>query len=381
VIDRDEALARDAADELAPWRERFVIPDPGLVYLDGNSLGMAPRAVVDAVVDVMQGDWAGGLIRSWDHWVDLPQRVGATLAPLLGVDGDEVIVHDSTTINLYQLVHAALALRPDRGVIAIEDTDFSTNRYAVAGIGAATGHEVRHDVERLDDVAVVVRSLVDYRTAAIVDLAGETTRATAAGALVIWDLSHAIGLLELDLHRAGVELAVGCTYKFLGAGPGAPGWSYVTRSLQSRIEQPLWGWFGQEEQFAMGPSYVPRDDIGRLLVGTPGILGLAAVQAGAELVAAAGIGAIRHKATALTGFALELCDQWGLASPTPRNPECRGGHVSVRHPDAAALTRQLAHRGVITDHRPPDLVRLGCAPLTTRFTDVYDGLAALADLA
>ncbi len=381
MISRDDAAAQDGGDPLAPWRERFVIADPDLVYLDGNSLGRAPQAALDAVAEVMAGPWARGLISSWEQWLDLPQEVGATLAPLLGVDGDEVIVHDSTTINLYQLVHAALRLRPDRRVVAVDAAEFPTDRYVVDGIAARTGCEVRHGFDRLDDVAVVVRSLVDYRTAEVVDLAGETTRARDAGALVVWDLSHAVGLLDLDLHGAGVELAVGCSYKFLCGGPGAPAWSYVHRPLIEQIDQPVWGWFGQDDQFAMGPDHRPRPDLGRLLIGTTGVLGLTAARAGIELVAECGIAPIRAKAVALTRLALDLCDQWGLETPTPRADHRRGGHVAVRHPDAAALTPRLAAGGVVVDFRAPDLLRLGCSPLTTRFTDVWDGVARIADLA
>jgi len=277
-------------------------------------------------------------------------------------------------------VHAALALRPGRGVLAIAAEDFPSDRYVVDGIAAASGRTVRHGFDRLSDVAVVVRSAVDYRTAERFDLAAETARARAAGALVVWDLSHAAGALALDLAESGVELAVGCTYKFLNGGPGAPAFSYVTRALQREITQPIWGWFGQRDQFAMGPSYRPREDVGRLLVGTPSILALAAAEAGIELAAAAGITAIAGKSAALTGFALELCDRLGLATSTPREPGRHGAHVAVVHPAARALTAALIARGVVPDFREPDIVRLGLSPLTTRFVDVHDGLATLAEL-
>ncbi len=377
---RARALALDEADPLAGWRDEFLIPDPALVYLDGNSLGRTPKRTLERLHRVMTEEWGEGLIRSWAHWLDLPQRVGDKLAPLLGARPGEVVVHDSTSVNLYQLVHAALALRPERRVLAIAAEDFPSDRYVVEGIAAARGRSVRHGFDRLDDVAVVVRSAVDYRTAERIDLAAETARARAAGALVIWDLSHAAGALELELAAAGVELAVGCTYKFLNGGPGAPAFSYVARALQQQISQPIWGWFGQRDQFAMGPSYQPREDVGRLLVGTPSILALAAAEAGIELAAAAGIAAIAGKAAALTGFALVLCDRFGLESRTPREPNRRGAHVAVVHPAARALTTALIARGVVPDFREPDLVRLGLSPLTTRFVDVHDGLATLAEL-
>jgi kynureninase len=379
VFSRDHAAALDAADPLAFWRDDFFVGDPDLVYLDGNSLGRPARRTIQAMERAI-AEWSSELIEGWDHWLDLPFEAGAALAPLLGVDGDEVVVHDSTSVNLYQLIHAALALRPDRRVIAVDPEDFPSDRYLVASIARSQGLDVRSRFDRLDDVAVVVRSLVDYRTAEVADLAGETQRAVDAGALVIWDLSHAVGVLELDLHAAGVELAVGCTYKFLGSGPGGPGWAYIARHLVHDLDQPLWGWFGRDDQFGMGPDYVPRPDIGRLLVGTPGIVALTGAKAAIEVVAEAGIGAIQAKAQELTGFGLDLVDELGLDSPTPRDAASRGGHFAVRHPEAERVKVAMTERGIITDFREPDLVRLGCSPLTTRFTDVYDGVAAIAAL-
>ena len=251
MLTRDDALELDAADLLAGWRDEFVIPDNSLVYLDGNSLGMMPRRTLARLESVMRDEWAGGLIRSWEHWVDMPQRVGDRLAPLIGALPGEVAVHDSTTVNLYQLVDAACALHPDRGVIAISPSEFPTDRYVVDGVGRARGMRVSDDFDDLDDVAVVVRSVVDYRTAEVVDVTGETARTKAAGAIALWDLSHAAGVLVVDLAWAGVELAVGCTYKYLNGGPGAPAFSYVARSLQSTLAQPIWGWFAQADQFDM----------------------------------------------------------------------------------------------------------------------------------
>jgi kynureninase len=383
---RERALALDAIDPLAAWRDQFDLTAPGLagrdlIYLDGNSLGRTPLRTIERIDTVVRGEWARDLIRSWDHWLDLPQRVGDRLAPLIGAADGEVAVHDSTSVNLYQLVHGALAMRPDRAVIAIDAHDFPSDRYIVDGIAAATGRTVRHGFDRLDDVAVVVRSMVDYRTAEVVDIATETARATAAGALVIWDLSHAAGVLAVDLHGAGAQLAVGCTYKFLNGGPGAPAFTYVAHELQSLITQPIWGWFSQRDQFAMGPEYQPRPDIGRMLIGTPSILALAAADAGISVSSDAGIDAIAAKATALTGFGIDLCDQWGLSTCTPREASRRGGHISVVHPQARQLCRRLIDEcGVIPDFREPDIVRLGMSPLTTRFVDVHDGIEHIARL-
>jgi kynureninase len=382
VISRDDALALDAADQLAGWRECFVTPDE-LVYLDGNSLGMAPRAALDRLAGVAAGEWAHGLIRSWDqcHWLDVPTRVGDRLAPIVGAPAGSIVVHDSTTVSLYQLVHAALAWRPDRTVIAVEPAEFPTDRYVVAGIAQSTGMTIRSGFVDLGDVAVVVRSLVDYRTAAVVDLNAETARATEAGAIVVWDLSHAAGAVEVDLAAARVDLAVGCTYKFLHGGPGAPAWSYVAPERQPELDQPMWGWFAQRDQFEMGDRFDPQPDIRRLLLGTPGILGLTTAEVGIGLIADAGMAAIAAKGRALTEFALDMCRDHGLESPTPADPARRGAHVAVTVRDADAVHAELTRRGVITDVRRPDLIRLGCAALTTRFVDVFDGVTALSEVA
>ena len=379
MLTRADALALDANDPLASWRDEFVVTDESLVYLDGNSLGMMPRRTVARLQRVLNDEWAGGLIRSWDGWLDMPRRVGDRLAPIIGARRGEVAVHDSTTVNLYQLVDAACALRTDRAAIAISSADFPTDRYVVDGIANARGLEVRDGFEHLDDVAVAVRSVVDYRTAEVVtDLAGETARAAAAGCLSLWDPSHAAGVLQVDLSAAGVQLAVGCTYKYLNGGPGAPAFSYVATELQSTLPQPIWGWFAQIDQFEMGPTFSAHADIRRVLLGTPSILALAAAEEGIAVTVEAGIEAIEAKAQALTGFGIDLSDHLHLLTSTPRNPLRRGGHFAVKHPNAGRLVTELVVKGVITDFRGPDIVRIGCSPLTTRFTDVFDGLTMLA---
>ncbi len=382
MITRDDALALDAADPLAPFRDRFHIPDPTVIYLDGNSLGMPPKRTLERLTEVYNDDWATGLIRSWDHWLDMPQRVGDVLAPLIGAGPGEVVLHDNTTLNVYQAVHAAIGLSVTRGqhrtVIAISEDDFPTDRYVVDGIAEALGFTVRHGFEQLDDVAVMVRSVIDYRTAELVDVAAETARAHAAGAMAVWDLSHAVGAIDIDLHACGVQLAIGCSYKFLNGGPGASAWTYVAQELHTTIRQPIWGWYANEDMFAMGPTFRPRPDIARMMLGTPAILALTAAEVGIALSAEAGMPAIHAKGSALTGLAIELCDQHGLATPTPRDPARRGNHVAVQHPNAKQIVRELTARGVIFDFREPNIIRAGCSPLTTRFVDVYDGLAAVA---
>lgn len=377
----DQAGALDAVDPLAQWREAFHIADPELAYLDGNSLGMPPRRTLERIEALIAGDWGRGLIRSWEHWRDLPQQVGDQLAPLIGAGPGEVVVHDSVTVDLYQLVRAALGLRRGRSVIAIDPGDFPTDRYVVDGIAAAGGLTVRAGFDELQDVAVVVRSMVDYRTAEIVDIAAETGRAADAGALVVWDLSHAAGVHPVGLRAAGAQLAVGCTYKFLNGGPGSPAFSYVAADLIPHVASPIQGWFSQTDQFTMGPVYRPRPDIGRLLLGTPSILALTGAQCGIEVTAEAGIEAIRTKSVALGRFGLECCDALGLPTTTPRDDERRGGHICVHDPHAELLTRRLFdERAVLADFREPDVVRLGCSPLTTRFGDIARATVAIAEL-
>ena len=375
----EEAGALDDADPLARWREEFVIADPELAYLDGNSLGMPTKRAFERVEQVMRDDWASGLIRSWDHWLDWPQRVGDALAPLIGAAPGEVVVHDSTSVNLFQLINAAIGLRPDRNVLAVDPADFPTDRYIVESIAAARNMEVRAGFDRLDDVAVAVRSMVDYRSAEIVDVATESARAREAGAVVVWDLSHAAGLLPVRVDEVGIDLAVGCTYKFLNGGPGAPAFTFVRTGLIEQLDEPFHGWFAQTDQFAMGDTFAPRPDIGRFRIGTPAILSLVAAQAGIEVSAAAGIEAIRAKSVELGRFGLRCCDALGLATSTPRDDERRGGHLCVHEPDARRIVAEMAERdGVLADFREPDVVRLGCSPLTTRFADVARATIAVA---
>lgn len=385
MMDAQQLMVRarelDVADPLAGWRDEFDIPDRELAYLDGNSLGMPPRRTLERVTAMLRDGWAAELINGWDHWLDMPQRVGDMLAPLIGAAPGEVVVHDSVTVNAYQLVRAALLLRPERRVIAIDPGDFPTDRYVVEGIAAADGREVRSGFDSLDDVAVVLRSMIDYRTAEIVDIADETARITDAGALVIWDLSHAAGVHPVGLHAAGAQLAIGCTYKFLNGGPGSLGFAYVARDLIDEIANPIRGWFSQHDQFAMESAYRPRDDIGRLLLGTPSIIALTATQCGIEVTAEAGIEAIRAKSVALGRFGLDCCEALGLRTSAPREDARRGGHLCVHEPSARDLTRRLfTEREVLADYRDPDVIRLGCSPLTTRFADVARATIAIAQL-
>jgi kynureninase len=401
----ERAAALDAADPLAPFRERFAPAEPGLVYLDGNSLGRPTRAAIERV-RALTDLWATRLIRGWDEgWLELPTRVGDLLASgVLGARAGAVLVTDSTTVNLYRLASAALDTQAGRRAIVIERAEFPTDRYVVEGLARERDLEIRwlegDPIEGLatdavraalddraaheDGVALVVLSAVNYRSAAIADIRGVTDSAREAGALVLWDLSHAAGSIPLDLDRNGVDLAVGCTYKFLNGGPGAPAFLFVGRELQERLRPPIQGWMAQTDQFDMGPTFRPRPGIDGWQVGTPGILGLTAAQAGIELVAEAGIDRIRAKGIALAGYAVDLLDAWlaplGCSLGSPRDPARRGAHVAIRHPDAKELSSALAERGVLTDFRAPDSIRIGLSPLTTSFADVRAGLAALREL-
>ena len=386
--DRSVAEQFDAADALGGWRERFVLRDPALINLDGNSLGMTPIATVDAMRRVIEEQWAGDLITSWweNDWLDLPLTVGNELAPLLGAAEGTVAVHDSTTVGIFQLLNVALDLPAAGGgprppVLAFASSEFPTDRYAAEGVARLRNGTVRPRLDDLDGVGVVIRSMVDYRSAEICDVAAETKRANDAGAITVWDLSHAVGVLDLDLPALGVDLAVGCTYKFLNGGPGAPGFTYVAPYLQHDVTQPIWGWFGQTDQFAMDNAFDPRPGIGRLLHGTPGILGLTAARSGIATTVEAGIGAIAAKARAITQYGIAVADAVGLTVASPKDAAMRGGHVAIRHPDAVRIHRELEVRGVIVDMRDPDILRLGMSPLTTRFVDVYDALLHLANLA
>ncbi len=395
----ERARALDAADPLGSFRARFAIAAPDVVYFDGNSLGRPPLAALAAVARVAAREWPGELIRGWDHWLEAPLRVGDVLASgILGAEPGEVVVTDSTTVNLFRLASAALDARPGRRAIAIAAEEFPTARYVVEGLAASRDLEIRwladdpiegisteSIAQVLDDgLALLVISEVNYRSAAIVDVAAVTARAREVGALVLWDLSHSAGAIPVELTARGVDLAVGCTYKYLNGGPGAPAFLYVRRALQDELRPPIQGWFAQAGQFEMGPRFARRPGIGGWLVGTPGMLGLAAAEAGIALSAEAGIDRIRAKGIALTTYAIELLDAWlaplGCSLGSPRAAARRGNHVAIRHPDARQLTSQLIERGVIPDFRAPDSIRTGLSPLTTSFEEVHRGLGVLRGL-
>lgn len=390
------ARALDAADALAGFRDRFVIADPNLVYLSGHSLGRLPRVTRDRLRQAVAREWGEQLLSGWDRWIGLAREAGDVLATgVLGVAPGEVILSDSTSINLYKLAIAALDVRPGRRVILTDDDNFSSDRYVLQGIAAARGYTVRtvpadmdtgvslSDIQAAlrDDVALVALSHMAYRSGALADLVGITAAAHRAGAMVLWDLSHSAGATLTPLRQAGADLAVGSTYKYLNAGPGAPAFLFVRADLQTQLRQPIWGWFGQRDQFAMGPDYDPVESIDRFLVGTPPVLAYYGVLEGARLAAEAGIDAIATKAAALTSYAVELVDTWlaphGFALASPRDPAHRGAHVTLHHPDAWRVYQAWKAARVVPDFRTPDRIRVGLAPLYTRFVDVHEAVRRL----
>jgi kynureninase len=403
ALSRAAAEAADAADELAGFRSRFAGTDdesPGrLLYLDGNSLGRMPRETPGAIARVVEEEWGRGLVGSWSSWIGLATSVGDRLAQgVLGARPGEVLVGDSTTVNLFKLLHAAIDVRPGRDVVVSCADDFPTDRYVAASVARSRGLELREvpaDLDAgpdpdllgaaLDDrAAVLVLSHVAYRSGALADLAGITSRARDAGVLVVWDLSHSVGSVPLQLAASGADLAVGCTYKYLNGGPGAPAFLYVRRELQESLRSPIAGWFGAREQFEMGPVYEPAEGIERFGAGTPPVLGLAAADVGARITAEAGIGRLATKGRALGELVVALADSWlaphGVVLASPRDPDRRGGHVTLAHPQAWQLTQALIARQVVPDFRTPDRVRLGPAPLYTRFVDVWDALDRVRDV-
>ncbi|MGI8791759.1 MAG: kynureninase [Acidimicrobiales bacterium] len=386
---RTEAEALDATDPLRWLRDEFVIANDGLIYLDGNSLGRLPRRTERRLSSVVTEGWGSGLVSSWDSWVKDPTDVGDRLgAALLGVSGGQTVVGDSTTINLFKLAHAALDAARGQGVVT-DRGNFPTDRYVLAAVARARGADLRvvddpSIYEPRESDGLVSFSAVDYRTGALLDMNDITERAHRVGALALWDLSHAVGVVPLDLDALGVDMAVGCTYKYLNAGPGAPAFAYVRHDLQAAIDPVIPGWFGHADRFAMGPDYVPGPGVARLLTGTPDVLGLAAVDEGLRLLSEAGLGALRRKSLALTDLVMAMVDvigpEFGLDVVTPRQPEHRGAHVSVRHPQAWEICQALRARNVVPDFREPDLLRMCPAPAYTRFVDAWDGVRVLGEV-
>jgi kynureninase len=385
-MDRQAALARDAADALAPLRARFALPE-GVIYLDGNSLGALPGATAARLAEAVREEWGRGLITSWNghDWIGLPARLGARIAPLVGAAADEVIACDSTSVNLFKLIAAAVAERP--GNILVEQGIFPTDRYIADGAAALAGHELRAaPAEAIAeaiaaDTALVVLTHVDYRSGRLLDMAAINAAAHARGALVLWDLSHSAGAVAVDLAGSGADLAVGCGYKYLNGGPGAPAWLFVAKALQGALQSPLPGWMGHAAPFAFEEAYRPAEGMARFLGGTPPILAMVGLEQGLATFVGVDLPALFAKGRALGDLFIALmearCQGHGFALASPRGAAARGSHVCFAHPEAYAICQALIARGVIGDFRAPDLLRMGFTPLYTRFVDVWDAVEAV----
>ena len=379
----------DAADPLTAYRERFDLPE-GVIYLDGNSLGALPKATPERVASVVRGEWGDGLIRSWNSadWIGMPQRIGGKIAPLIGAEADEVIAADSTSVNLFKLIAAALAMRPGRKVILSEPGNFPTDLYMIAGLEAQGLAERRlapreHIAEALDeDVALLLLTHVHYKTGEVFDMAALTRTAHEAGALVLWDLSHSAGAIPVELNGCEADFAVGCGYKYLNGGPGAPAFAYAARRHHDALAQPLTGWMGHAAPFAFSDDYAPAPGVGRLLCGTPPILGLAALECGVDLAAEIGVDRLAEKSHKLSEFFRQCLGEQGVALDlvSPTDPAQRGSQLSFRHPEAYAICQALIARGVIGDFRDPDILRLGFAPAYLRFADIAEAARHLAEV-
>jgi kynureninase len=397
---RNHCLERDAQDPLASLRDQFDLP-PGVIYLDGNSLGARPKAALTRAQHVIAREWGHDLIRSWNSagWFDLPKRLGNRLAPLIGAADGEVVVTDTTSVNLFKALAAALAMqasdpaRADRRVIVTERCNFPTDIYMAQGLTSwlDRGYSIKlvDSVDELPaaigaDTAVVMLTHVNYRTGYQHDMRATSALAHAAGALIIWDLAHSAGAVPVALEADGADLAVGCTYKYLNGGPGSPAFIWVPQRHQARFQQPLSGWWGHAAPFEMAPGFVPTDGIGRALCGTQPIVSLAMVECGLDVFGQTSMAAIRTKSLALTDLFIELVEQRCADHPlglvTPREQARRGSQVSFTHPHGYAVMSALIARGVIGDYREPAIMRFGFTPLYTSFADVWDAVEILRDI-
>lgn len=396
----EQAAALDAGDPLAYCRDEFVLPEGVIAYLDGNSLGRPLKATRERLARLVDHEWGERLIRAWDEaWMDLPLALGDQLGRVvLGAAAGQVMIGDSTTVMLYKLIRAALDARPRRSEIIADTENFPTDRYVLDAVARETGRVIRWidpdpgagvrlaEVEALlsERTALVLLSQVAYKSAYIADMAGITAAAHRAGAIAAWDLCHAAGAIEVALDTSDADLAVGCSYKFLNGGPGAPAFCYVAHRLQGELTQPISGWMGHADPFAMGPGYIPAPGIRRFISGTPPVLGMAPIQDMAHLIEQVGMAAIRAKSVALTEYAVRVTDETlaplGVTVASPRDPAVRGGHVTLDHPRMKEAVAELWRRGIIPDFRPPRGLRVGLSPLSTSFTELATALVHLRQI-
>jgi kynureninase len=392
-MQREDFAALDRLDPLAPLRDKFLLP-PGVIYLDGNSLGALPRSTPGRLSRVIEQEWGGDLINSWNRhgWMAMPQRVGGKIARLIGADEGEVVVAESTSINVFKVLAAALKMRPGRRVIVSEAGNFPTDLYMVEGLAELLdqGHTLRlvaaGDLAQALDgaAAVLLVTHVNFRTGAMHDMAALTAAAHAAGALAIWDLCHSAGAVPVDLNGARADFAIGCGYKYLNGGPGAPAFVYAAARHHGQEPQPLYGWLSHAAPFEFAAGYRPAAGIGQYLVSSPPILSLAALEEGVDLMLQVDLAQLREKSIALTEAFIALvearCSGLGLALATPRDSACRGSQVSFAHEHGYALMQALIARGVVGDFRTPDLLRFGFTPLYIRHVDVWDAAETLREV-
>ena len=398
TLTRNSCLERDAADPIAPLRDAFALPG-GVIYLDGNSLGARPKAALARAQEVVADEWGDGLIRSWNSagWFELPRRLGNKLAPLIGAREDEVVVTDTTSINLFKVLAAAIRVQredaPNRKIIVSETHNFPTDLYIAEGLAdlLRDGYKLRliNSPDELegalgDDVAITMLTHVNYKSGHMYDMAAVSALAHKHGALAIWDLAHSAGAVPVDLHAGGADYAIGCTYKYLNGGPGSPAFVWVAPALRDRFWQPLSGWWGHARPFAMESRYDADAGIGRFLCGTQPITSMAMVECGLDIFAQTSMAALRAKSLALTDLFITLvetrCAGFPLTLATPRDHAIRGSHVSYEHPNGYAVVQALIARGVIGDYREPQIMRFGFTPLYTSFADVWDAVEILRDV-
>jgi len=404
VTDRAYALELDKNDPLAHFKSQFVVTDPEMCYLDGNSLGRLPKATIDAVNNLMT-EWGAEVVTGWGHWVDEAQPTGDLLGEAaLGAGPGQILVCDTTSVNFYQLCLAAVHARPGRKTIITDAANFPTDRYILDGIAkhfglnlvlidnedpAVAAHE-RITTQVLvpylnDDVALVTLQIIQYRSGARTDIKSITDQVRAIGGLVVWDASHAVGAIELNLDANGVDLCVGCTYKYGNSGPGSPAWLYVSKTIQKELQVPIQGWFAQDAQFEMGPIFERAQNIRGFQIASPSLIGIRCVKTSFLMMKEAGIDAIAQKAATGTQMMIDLYDAWlaplGFELNTSRDSKERGGHISLVHPDAAQICVALREiSNVIPDYRTPNSIRLAISPLPTSFVEVWDGFARMRDL-
>jgi len=396
----------DREDPLASFRERFTAPEPGLIYLDGNSLGRLPAHTADWLNEVISRQWGRSLIRGWNKgWLELPVRLGDKIARMIGADPGEVLVCDATSINLYKLVMAAMAYQKGRHRILSDELNFPSDLYILQGIISQLGSGYELDLIRSEDGMCIdhdsVMSAIDentalltfthtyYKSSFVQDMAGITSLAHRKGAMVLWDLSHSVGSVPVDLKACQADLAIGCTYKYLNGGPGSTAFLFVRKDLQEKLQQPIWGWLGSKDPFQFGTQYEPAEGISRFLVGTPPILSMSAIEPALDLHLEAGITALREKSIRQSAFLLEMFDNWlsglNFTLGSPRVHGSRGSHIVLKHPEAPAITRALINPSadrvtVIPDFRTPDNIRIGIAPLYNNYKDIYTGMQRIREV-